>query len=125
MFLEHEPQSRPATHPRRSSTRASGTGLARCPPPTPFGPLPTGTVQPAQPATLEHFLAERYFLYALRKNQLYQGQVHHTPYPLQTADLLSLDESLLAACGLHRPSISPIAHFATGVNVEVFPLQRV
>jgi uncharacterized protein YqjF (DUF2071 family) len=125
MFLEHEPQSRPGD----SSGPIRYAGVRHWPGPLPASyairATPIGNVEPAQPATLEHFLVERYFLYALRKNQLYQGQVHHTPYPLQTANLHSIDESLLAACGLHRPSISPIAHFATGVNVDVFLLQRV
>ena len=76
MFLEHEPRSRlnaPAT--------ILYAGVRHWPGPLPASyairALPTGTVQPAQPGTLEHFLAERYFLYSLRKNQLYQGQVHH------------------------------------------------
>ena len=34
-----------------------------------------------QAGTLEHFLAERYFLYAARHGRLYRGQVHHTPLP--------------------------------------------
>jgi uncharacterized protein len=124
MFLEHEPGSRP-----NSPATVLYAGVRQWPGPLPASYLiramPTGTVRPAEPGTLQHFLAERYFLYSLRKNQLYQGQVHHSPYPLQPAGLLSLDESLLAAAGLMRPTTAPIAHFATGVNVEVFALQRV
>jgi uncharacterized protein len=124
MFLEHEPRSR-----LNSPATILYAGVRHRPGPLPASyairALPTGTVQPAHPGTLEHFLAERYFLYSLRKNQLYQGQVHHTTYPLQPVDLLSFDESLLAAAGLDRPTTTPIAHFATGVNVEVFALQRV
>ncbi|MDQ2732126.1 MAG: DUF2071 domain-containing protein, partial [Armatimonadota bacterium] len=72
-----------------------------------------------------HFLAERYILYAYAREQLYLGRVHHTPYPLQPATLLSLDETLLKAAGIQRPDEAPLVHFASGVNVEVFPLQRV
>jgi uncharacterized protein len=126
MFLEHEPQSRP-DDPPESILYA---GVRHWPGPLPASytirAIPTGKVQPARPGTLEHFLAERYFLYSLRKNQLFQGQVHHTPYPLQPANLLSIDENLLAAAGLDRPgNNAPLAHFAVGVDVNVFPIQRV
>src|SRR5436305_2048906 len=80
-------------------------------------------VPPAQPGTLEHFLIERYLLYAVANDRLYQGQVHHNPYPLQSAEIHSLDEQLLAAAGLARPDTAPLAHFARGVDVEIFALQ--
>jgi uncharacterized protein YqjF (DUF2071 family) len=98
------------------------------------GPLPasylirgvvTGPVQPARAGTLEHFLAERYLLYARRHDRLYQGRVHHLPYPLQGASVLSLDENLMAAAGLRRPAAPPLAHFAQGVDVKVYPLRLV
>jgi uncharacterized protein YqjF (DUF2071 family) len=86
---------------------------------------PTGSPEPARPGSLEHFLAERYFLYSAYQGRLYRGQVHHTPYPLQTANVSNLDETLLAAAGIERPAEAPLAHFASGVNVEVFPLTPV
>jgi uncharacterized protein YqjF (DUF2071 family) len=86
---------------------------------------PTGSPAPAQAGTLEHFLAERYLLYAPHRGRLYRGQVHHAPYPLQTADVSELKETLLAAAGIERPAEAPLAHFARGVNVEVFGLSRV
>ncbi len=87
--------------------------------------VPRGIVAVAQVGTLEHFLAERYFLYATARGRLFRGQVHHTPYPLQPAEVLTLEESLIAAAGLTRPPEAPLAHFATGVDVEVFGLQRI
>ena len=87
--------------------------------------LVTGPVRLAEPGTLEHFLAERYLLYTRFEDCLYQGQVYHTPYPLQPATVLSLDESLLVAAGIQRPPTPPHALFAAGVDVEVFALQRV
>lgn len=85
----------------------------------------TGPVEPARPGTLEHFLAERYWLYTRWRDRTYQGQVHHTPYPLQKATVLSLDETMLEASGLVRPAGSPLVHYARGVDVDVFPLRRV
>ncbi|AGA31392.1 YqjF family protein [Singulisphaera acidiphila] len=84
--------------------------------------VPKGPIAPATAGTLEHFLAERYLLYASHRGRLYRGQVHHTPYPLQSADVTTLEESLLSAAGLPRPDVPPLAHFSQGVCVEVFPL---
>jgi uncharacterized protein len=82
-----------------------------------------GSIQPAQPDTLAHFLIERYILYALANDRLYQGRVHHRTYPLQAAEVLTLDESLFAAAGIGRPSAVPLVHFAHGVDVKVYALQ--
>jgi uncharacterized protein YqjF (DUF2071 family) len=79
----------------------------------------------ASPGTLEHFLAERYILYAQARGTLYRGRVHHAPYPLQRANVTSLDESLLAAAGIVKPDEPPLAHYAREVSVEIFPLQAV
>jgi uncharacterized protein YqjF (DUF2071 family) len=124
MFLEREPardSSEPAT--------ILYAGVRRWP-----GPLPasyairatiSGTPSPAKPGTLDYFLVERYVLYTLSRNRLAQCRVRHTPYPLQTATIRSIDETLLAAAGLERPATVPLAHFASGVTVDVFPLRTV
>src|SRR5262249_16933043 len=85
---------------------------------------PAGPTAPAGPGTLEHFLLERYVLYAQAGRQLRRGQVHHEPYPVQPARLEGLDEDLLAAGGIPRPPRSPLAHYARGVRVEIFGLQK-
>jgi len=85
---------------------------------------PTGSPAPAAVGTLEHFLAERYILYARARGRLYTGRVHHASYPLQTARLVDLDENLLAACGIARPDADPLAHYAREVRVRIYPLRR-
>ena len=96
------------------------------PPPVPAGCKITtrvvGDVSPAVPGTLEHFLAERYILYANTGAGLSIGRVHHTPYPLQRAEVTAWDESLLSAAGIARTCAAPLAHYAEGVDVEVFAL---
>ncbi len=99
----------PGPVPARASIRAEATG-------TPFA---------AEPGTLEHFLAERYILYAQKNDRLCSGRVHHTPYPLQTAQVDRCDESLIATAGLSRPDTELLAHYAEGVSVHVFPLKPV
>jgi uncharacterized protein YqjF (DUF2071 family) len=86
---------------------------------------PSGPVAPAAVGTLEHFLVERYLLYACAKGQLYRGSVHHSPYPLQTASVHALEENLIAASGIERPDVAPLAHYAKEVRVEVFALENV
>lgn len=79
----------------------------------------------AQPGTLEHFLCERYFLYARRGDRLLRGQVHHTPYPLRSATLESLSQSLLPAAGFPVRGAPMNVLYSPGVDVEVFPLTEV
>jgi uncharacterized protein len=86
---------------------------------------PSGPVTPASPGSLEHFLAERYLLYAYKNDVLYRGQVHHPPYPLQTAVVSQLEENLIEAAGITRPVTPPLAHYAREVRVHIFPLHRV
>ncbi|MDG2381314.1 MAG: DUF2071 domain-containing protein [Pirellulaceae bacterium] len=81
---------------------------------------------PSEPGTLEFFFLERYLLFVERQRQLYLGQVHHQPYPAQTAEVLELDSGLFESVGLPTESSRPpIAHFASGVDVEIFDLRRV
>jgi uncharacterized protein YqjF (DUF2071 family) len=84
-----------------------------------------GPVQPAQPGTLEHFLVERYILYTESDHTLYRARVDHQPYPLQRAELLGLEETLVWAAGIKRPENVPFRHYAREVNVKVYGLEKV
>ncbi|HLI48335.1 MAG TPA: DUF2071 domain-containing protein [Chthonomonas sp.] len=79
----------------------------------------------AVPGTLEHFLLERYVLYALQDRQLYRGRIRHQPYAFQPAEILQLEEGLLSAVGLERPDVCPHVHYVEGVDVDILPLQKV
>jgi len=102
---------------RYDSRRRDGAGVT-----VHYGP--TGAVQPAAPGTLEHFLAERYTLYAVRGTKLYRARVHHAPYPLQAGAARVERETLLAAAGLTRPDEPPLVHYAAGVDVAIWPPER-
>jgi uncharacterized protein len=84
---------------------------------------PAGEPRPAQPGTLEHFLVERYILYSQNGAALCRGRVHHAPYALQTAELLSLRENLVAAAEITPPAIAPLVHYAREVRTEIFALE--
>ena len=105
MFLEHESIRRPTSR-ARFSTRGRGSW----PGPVPAsycdsgpGRRPYRTGETRVPRT---FLGRTVHPVRLRKSRLYQGRVHHTPYPLQPAKVLSLDETLLAARGSTAPTRS-------------------
>ena len=87
----------------------------------PERPLPAGR---ALPGTLEHFLVERYILYAqTAPGRLSAGRVHHTPYPVRLAHLEEFQDSLLPAAGIK--TAAPPCHtvFCDGVQVEIFQLK--
>jgi uncharacterized protein YqjF (DUF2071 family) len=85
-----------------------------------------GIINHAVPGTLEHFLVERYILYATdAERTLYRARVHHQPYPLQRADVFDLDETLTWAAGIRRSEAQPLRHYARAVNVKVYALERV
>jgi uncharacterized protein len=77
----------------------------------------------AVPGTLEHFLIERYILYArLPSGGLLSGRVYHTPYPVREARLARCDESLLAAVGIPHHEMPDHTAFSEYVAVDIFPL---
>jgi uncharacterized protein YqjF (DUF2071 family) len=121
---------------RMSLARAAGDRIAyasarRWPAPVPaecrlvYGPRPGSRPAPAQPPSLEHFLAERYVLYTTARDRLLRGRVHHPPYPLQAGECTERSETLLAAAGLEPTGAPPLVHYAAGVDVEVFALEDV
>ncbi len=84
---------------------------------------PVGPVKRAAPGTLEHFLTERYCLYAVsRAGHLYRADIHHVPWPLQSARVEVSQNDLLAANRL-RVDGAPVAHYAKRLDVVIWPLQ--
>ncbi|WP_437625860.1 YqjF family protein [Sorangium sp. So ce1151] len=79
----------------------------------------------AAPGTFEHFLAERYLLFAGREGELKIGQVHHVPYPLHRAEVSHVEESVVAAAGLPAPEGAPHVLYSPGVDVDVYALAPV
>ncbi len=74
---------------------------------------------PSEVGSLQHFLLERYYLFSEHRGKVMLGQVHHVPYPARKAELVSIDESLIAAAGLKGGRFET-AHYSDGVEVEVF-----
>jgi uncharacterized protein len=71
--------------------------------------------------TLEHFLLERYLLFVEKRGVILKGQVHHAPYPVRRAELVSLHDELVSAAGLPASDGKfETVHYSDGVEVEVF-----
>jgi uncharacterized protein YqjF (DUF2071 family) len=89
-----------------------------------YGPI--GEVASARPGSLEHFLTERYCLYAQdRAGALWRADVHHAPWPLQPASA-DIDENTIGdAQGIALEGPPPLLHFARRLDVVVWPSERV
>ena len=88
-----------------------------------YGPSSDDPISP-EPGTLEHFLTERYCLYAEGGGVLYRAEIHHPPWPLQTAggDLFT---NTMPPPGIELPADEPLMHFAARQDVVVWPLRAV
>jgi uncharacterized protein len=56
---------------------------------------PVGPVRSAAPGSLEHWLVERYCLYAVSGKHIYRGNIHHQPWRLQDASA-KIEENSIA-----------------------------
>ena len=67
--------------------------------------------------TLEHWLTERYCLYAAGRRGLLRGDIHHAPWPLQPARAGITVNTMAAAAGVALPAEPPLLHFARRLDV--------
>ncbi len=81
---------------------------------------PEGSVTPPIMGTLEHFLTERYCLYALHDGALHRADIHHPPWPIQPAQA-EIRENTMSPVGL---SGGPLLHYSERQDVVIWPLDR-
>ncbi len=87
---------------------------------------PTSDVYHAKPGTLEHFLTERYCLYAAAPDgRLSRTEVHHQPWPLQRAEAEIAENTMTAAGGLPVSGPPALLHFARRIDVVVWGAEGV
>lgn len=100
------------------SRRAGAAGAAEAEFIGRYGPV--GAVRHAQAGSLEHFLTERYCLYALdRRGRLCRAAVRHEPWPLQPAQAQIERNTMATPLGLRLPPVAPLLHFARRLDVVV------
>ncbi len=87
---------------------------------------PSNKIFSGRPGTLEHFLTERYCLYASGGNRrLMRGEIHHLPWQLQIAEGEFSRNSMADAAGVQLPASKPLLHFSKRQDVLVWRPQRV
>lgn len=79
---------------------------------------PTAPPATSSPGSLEHFLTERYALYALDSGgRVLRGEIEHEPWPLQAAEAEWRLETMARAAGVELPRTAPLVHYAERVDV--------
>jgi uncharacterized protein len=87
---------------------------------------PTGAETHSKPGTLDHWLTERYCLYALNTTRrVYRAEIHHRPWALQPAEVEIERETMAAAAGLTLPAEPTRLSFSRRLDVVVWAPERV
>jgi uncharacterized protein YqjF (DUF2071 family) len=100
-----------------SSQRGSARFQARYVPVEPVGLAARGTV--------EHWLTERYCLYTVHKGQIFRGDIHHVPWPLQPAKAEIGVNTIAEVAGVRLPDTKPLLAFSRELKVLIWPLKLV
>lgn len=81
-------------------------------------------VASGRPGTLEHFLTERYCLYARGPRGVTRGEIHHRPWPLRRgeAELEVCDMTRLVGLDLSGPP--PLVHVVDTIDVVAWLPRR-
>jgi uncharacterized protein YqjF (DUF2071 family) len=87
---------------------------------------PVGREFEAQRGSLEHWLTERYCLYAADAHgAIYRGEIHHPPWKLQSAEAAIHENSMTQPLGIALREERPLLHFARRQDVLVWAPRRV
>jgi uncharacterized protein YqjF (DUF2071 family) len=78
---------------------------------------PSGPPAAAAPGSLEHFLVERYRLFAERRGRLITAEVAHGPWSLQRADV-RIELNRMAPPGLAFYG-DPLVHFSRSIDARI------
>jgi uncharacterized protein YqjF (DUF2071 family) len=78
----------------------------------------------AHPGSPEHFLTERYCLYATSRKRLYRGEIHHLPWGLQQATVELAENSMAQSAGIALPPQPDMAFFARELKVLFWAPER-
>jgi uncharacterized protein len=107
----------PAGRLEVSATREAGSAFAA-------RVSPRGSPEPAEPGSIEHFLFERYCLYARDGGRLHRADLHHRPWQLQGA-IGGVDLNTMAPSGLGLADEPPLLHVSRLQDTLAWPLERV
>jgi uncharacterized protein len=81
---------------------------------------------PATAGSLDYFLTERYCLYALdHRARPYRLQIHHPPWPLQSAEADITINTMLNPLHLAPPSEPPLLHYSHRQDTVAWMPERI
>jgi uncharacterized protein len=87
---------------------------------------PVGEPFNSRPGTLEHFLTERYCLYSAGgRGNVYRGDIHHHPWPLQRAEAEVESLAMTEQIGVVLPEAEPLLHFSRRLDTLAWPPRRI
>lgn len=78
----------------------------------------------SETGSLEFFLTERYCLFSEHNESIYQARIHHLPWPLQSAELVSLNSKMIESQGLPTRTEDPHLHYCEELSVDIWPPHR-
>ena len=81
----------------------------------------TGAHEPPTPGSLEHFLTERYCLFTLHEGRPHWAEIHHPPWPLQTAEA-EIAENTMPPPGIELRG-EPLLHYSERQDVVIWGLE--
>ena len=85
---------------------------------------PTGPISQSAPGSLEHWLTERYCLYAAnRHGHAWRGEIHHRPWPLQPAEAEIELNTMTGQIRLALPDRPPLLHYVRRLDVVAWNLE--
>jgi uncharacterized protein YqjF (DUF2071 family) len=86
---------------------------------------PAGAMFRSAPDSLDHWLTERYCLYAVDSvGQIYRAEIHHVPWPLQPAEAQIDQNTMALAAGIALPTQPPRLTFSSRLDVLVWAPSR-
>ena len=86
---------------------------------------PVSEVYAAAPGSLEHWLTERYCLYARKPDgSIWRNEVHHVQWPLQRAEAEIVENTMFDFHGVRVEGPPALLHYAERLDVVVWPAER-
>lgn len=83
---------------------------------------PVGPIAYSESGSIDHWLTERYCLYAIdRRGRVVRAEIHHQPWPLQPVDATITTNTMANAAGVTLPPAPPRLAFSSSIDVVVWP----
>ena len=87
---------------------------------------PLGPARIAEGDSLEFFLVERYYLFAIRRGSLIRGQVAHQPYAIRDAELQEWSAEPAHLDGFRKIADEPVhICYADAVDVNIYAPEQI